>query len=56
MTDTPDKGRSGAKKNVLSSLIASLLQDIPEDEKKRVLRSVIQGDGEHRETIEMVEH
>jgi hypothetical protein len=56
MADVPDIGRCGAKKDLLGSLIASLLQDMPEDEKKRLLRSVIQGDGEHRETIEMVEH
>jgi hypothetical protein len=56
MAEAPDKGRCGAGKDLLGSLIASLLQDMPEDEKKKLLHSVMRGDGEHRETIEMVEH
>ena len=56
MTEAPDKGRCGAKNELLGSLIASLLQDMPEEEKKRLLHSVMRGDDGHRETIEMVEH
>ena len=56
MADVPDNGRCGSKKDLLGSLIASLLQDMPEEEKKKLLHSVMRGDGEHCETIEMVEH
>ena len=56
MTEAPEKGRCGAKKDLLGSLISSLLQDMPEEEKKKLLHAVMRGDGEHCETIEMVEH
>ena len=56
MEDIPDKGKCSSKQNLLSSLIASLLQDMPEAEKKELLQSVLRGGCEHMETIEMVEH
>ncbi len=56
MSDIPDKGKCSSKQNLLSSLISSLLQDIPDAEKKELLQSILKGDGEHKETIEMVEH
>lgn len=44
-----------SKKELLSSLLASLLEDLSEDEKKKMLQSVMRGGRQNRETIEMVE-
>ena len=56
MAEVSNKGRCGSKKDLLSSMIATLLQDMPEAEKKELLHNVLKGDGDHCETIEMVEH
>lgn len=56
MTEVPNNDSCSSRKSLLSSLISSLLKDIPEAEKKEMLQAVLKGDGEHRETIEMVEH
>ena len=56
MSELPDKGLCGLPKDMLSSLIAALLENLSEDEKKSLLRSAVQDTGKHRETIEMVEH
>ena len=56
MSEIQNNGRCGSKKDLLGSLIASLLQDMPESDKKKLLHSVIKGKGKQLETIEMVEH
>ncbi len=56
MTDKKAPANSSAsKKELLGNLIAGLLEDLSEDEKKKMLRSVMQGATQGRETIEMVE-
>ena len=44
-----------SKKDLLGNLIGGLLEDLSEDEKKKILRSATQGGGQGRETIELVE-
>ena len=56
MSELSDKGISDSRKDMLSSLIAALLENLSEDERKRLLRSAVKDTGKHRETIEMVEH
>ncbi len=56
MAKIPNKGRCSSKQNLLSSLISSMLQDMPVMEKKELLESVLKGGSEHKQTIEMVEH
>lgn len=49
------KDPSPSKKELLSSLLASLLESLSEGEKEKMLRSVMRGGKQNRETIEMVE-
>ena len=44
-----------SKKELLGNLIAGLLEDLSEDEKKKMLRSATQSSTQSRDTIELVE-
>lgn len=44
------------KKGLLNGLVASLLSDLKENEKKELLQAIVAGGKKNRQVIEMVEH
>lgn len=44
------------KKELLSALVASLLHDLSEDEKKNLLQNIVSTGGDNLQVIDMVEH
>ncbi len=44
------------KKELLSALVASLLHDLSEDEKKKLLQNIVSTGGDNLQVIDMVEH
>ncbi len=44
------------KKELLSALVASLIHDLGEDEKKNLLRKIVSTGGENLQVIDMVEY
>jgi hypothetical protein len=44
------------KKKLLATLVASLLQDLNEQEKKALLQKIVSSGGSNLQVIDMVEH
>jgi len=44
------------KKELLSTLVASLLHDLDEEEKKKLLQKIVSCGGDNLQVIDMVEH
>ncbi|MCF6188314.1 MAG: hypothetical protein L3J49_12685 [Desulfobulbaceae bacterium] len=44
------------KKELLSALVASLLHDLSENEKKNLLQNIVSSGGDNLQVIDMVEH
>ena len=54
--DNLEKLDRSQKKELLSALVASLLHDLSEDEKKSLLQNIVSTGGENLQVIDMVEH
>ncbi len=54
--DNLEKLDRSQKKELLSALVASLLHDLSEDEKKSLLQNIVSTGGDNLQVIDMVEH
>ena len=54
MMDTP-KSSFPSKKELLKNLLATLIDDLTDEEKEKLLHSLVHSGRQNRETIEMVE-
>ncbi|HEB70281.1 MAG TPA: hypothetical protein ENI88_11775 [Desulfobulbus sp.] len=54
--DNLEKLDRSQKKELLSALVASLLHDPSEDEKKSLLQNIVSTGGDNLQVIDMVEH
>ncbi len=54
--DNLEKLDRSQKKELLSALVASLIHDLSDDEKKGLLQNIVSTGGENLQVIDMVEH